>query len=287
MVSPVAAAKVEVFTCEPEWAALADEIGGDNVNTFSATTARQDPHFLQARPSLIARVRRADLVICTGANLEIGWLPTLLRQASNPKTMPGNDGFLEASQYVSMRDIQASADRSAGDIHPYGNPHIQTDPNNLLPVAEALAKRLAVLDPGNAATYETRHNIFVGKWTEALQRWSSMAVPLKGMKVIVHHAAWVYMNDWLGLEEVTQMEPKPGIPPTVSHLSRLLKVVEDNDIKLFIRTAYQADRAAEWLSERTAVPHAVIPHTIGATDEASDLISLYEDMITRLLRVAQ
>ncbi|MBD3646179.1 MAG: zinc ABC transporter substrate-binding protein [Pseudomonadales bacterium] len=280
-------ADLRVFACEPEWAALADEIGGDKVETWSATTAFQDPHCVQARPSIIARVRRADLVICTGANLEIGWLPVLLRQASNPSVNPGTDGFIEASLSVEMLDAPAVPDRAAGDIHPYGNPHIQTDPRNIAKVAEVLYSRMKALDADNAGFYESRYRAFAEKWERAIADWEQKAAAVEGMKIVVHHAAWVYMERWLGLDEVGQMEPKPGLPPSASHLAKLLADIENRDVKLFIRTAYQSPRAAEWLSERTDVPGTVIPHTVGATDGATDLFGLFDDMIARLLEHGQ
>ena len=148
-----AVAELRVFACEPEWAALADEVGGDLIESYSATTALQDPHYIQARPSLIAKVRRADLVICSGAQLEIGWLPALLQKANNRKVMPGTDGYFEASNFVLRVDATATVDRAQGDIHPQGNPHIQTDPHNLAAVASAMARRLAKIDPKNTVTY--------------------------------------------------------------------------------------------------------------------------------------
>ncbi len=276
-----------IFTCEPEWAALAEEIGGKKVSTFSATTPFQDAHFIQARPSLIARVRRADLVICTGANLEIGWLPVLLRQSGNAKVNIGTDGFLDASQSVNMLDVPAVADRAAGDIHPYGNPHFQTDARNIPKVAATLLARMKKLDRKNAGFYQQRYDDFIGRWSQALLRWQEQAAPLKGQEIIVHHSAWVYMENWLGLKEVAQMEPKPGLPPTASHLAELLNIVNTHKVSVFIRAAYQSPRAAEWLSTRTDLPNVVIPHTVGATDEAKDLFSLYDDMIRRFLEVSR
>ena len=151
--SPLSAhAALDILTCEPEWAALATELGGNLVSAESATTPQQDPHYIQARPSLIAKVRRAALVMCTGADLEVGWLPLLLRQAGNAAVQPGQPGFLNAADFVELLDKPSSVDRSLGDVHPYGNPHVQTDPRNIGKVAAALVERLASLDSANAAT---------------------------------------------------------------------------------------------------------------------------------------
>ena len=153
LLRPFGAEALEVFACEPEWAALATELGGDKVEVFSATTARQDPHQIQARPALIARLRSADLVICTGAELEIGWMPVLLRQAANARVQPGTPGYMEASQYVRLLEVPTRLDRAEGDIHPAGNPHIQSDPRNIAAVATALARRLSEIDPADNAVF--------------------------------------------------------------------------------------------------------------------------------------
>ncbi len=281
-----AQAAVDIFTCEPEWAALADEIGGDKVKTFSATSAFQDAHFIQAKPSLLARVRRAELVFCTGAGLEIGWLPILLRQSGNNAVNIGTDGFLDASQSVTLLGAPSSADRSEGDVHPYGNPHFQLDPRNIGKVATTLTARLRRIDPANADYYQARYDAFAKKWTEALARWQQEALPVQGMEVMVHHSAWIYLENWLGIVDVGQMEPKPGLPPTASHLSELLAIAKTHNVRAFIRAAYQSPRAADWLADRTGLPDIIIPHTIGATDETKDLFTLYDDIIRRLLAVA-
>src|SRR3954470_13925806 len=168
-------ANLNVFACEPEWAALAQEIGGDKVSVYSATTARQDPHHIEARPSLIARIRSADLVVCSGSELEIGWLPLLLTQSGNSRVQPGSPGYLEASRYVLRLEVPTVVDRSMGDVHPGGNPHIQSDPRNIAKVARVLAERLAQLDAANAATYRSRAEAFDKRWAEAIVRWEKQA----------------------------------------------------------------------------------------------------------------
>src|ERR1044071_7728904 len=155
-----ASAALNVLACEPEWAALAQELGGDKVSTVSATTAFQDPHHIEARPSLIARIRNADLVACSGSELEVGWLPLLLQQSGNGRVQPGSPGYLEASQYVVKLEVPRVVDRSMGDVHPGGNPHIQTDPRNIAKVAAVMAERLAQLDGANAVTYRARAESF-------------------------------------------------------------------------------------------------------------------------------
>lgn len=277
-------AELRVVACEPEWAALARVIGGDDVTADAATTGLQDVHHIQARPSLIARVRRADLLVCTGAGLEQGWLPILLRQAGNAKVQPGQPGFLEASEFVEMLEVPVSVDRSQGDVHPYGNPHIQTDPGNILPVADALLERLVLLDPEGAERYRARHAGFADRWGRALEDWTARGATLEGMAIVTHHKSWIYLVNWLSLEEVATLEPKPGIEPSAGHLARLLASVEGRDVRLIIRTSYESARASEWLSARIDAPAVVLPHTVGSVDGTDDLFSLYETMLTTLER---
>jgi len=286
LVPMVAKAELEVFACEPEWAALAEEIGGNLVEAYPATTPFQDPHYIQARPSLIARVRQADLVFCSGAQLEIGWLPALLQKANNRRVMPGSDGYFEASSFVLRLDATTDVDRAQGDIHPLGNPHIQTDPHNILAVARALATRLAKIDPENSVTYNKNLESFMTKWTAGIARWEALAEPLRGRRIITHHKSWVYLEHWLGLDEVANLEAIPGLPPTATHLSRLLERFGDGGADVIVRSPYQDDRPSEWLSERTGIPAIVLPLTVGGSDRATDLVAWFDDIIATLLEAA-
>jgi len=276
-------AELRVFSCEPEWAALAEEIGGGLVETYSATTALQDPHYIQARPSLIAQVRRADLVICSGAQLEIGWLPALLQKANNPDVRPGSRGYMEASSFVVRLDATGNVDRAGGDIHPLGNPHVQTNPHNVAAVADVLAKRLAELDAENASIYESSSADFLLRWQEAITIWELKAAPLRGKRAITHHKSWVYLERWLGIVEVGNLEAVPGLPPTATHLSKLTKEFADGGADVIVRAPYQDGKPANWLAERTGITAVVLPLSVGGTDGATDLFSLYDDIINRLL----
>jgi zinc/manganese transport system substrate-binding protein len=284
LVPLVSKADLNVFTCEPEWSALAGVIGGDNIKTSSATNALQDPHYIQARPSLISKVGRADLIVCSGAQLEIGWLPLLLRKGNNPDVLPGSPGFLEASMYVKRLDATVSTDRSQGDVHPQGNPHIQTNPHNILLVAQAMAERMAQLDPGNAENYQQNLQNFRQSWSSAIVAWEKRASVLRGNKVIAHHKSWIYLESWLGLEEVATLEPVSGVPPTATHLGSLLDRFGDNDgADFIIRAPFQSAKASDWLSERTGIPAILLPLTVGGTKQASDLYKWFDDILDRLL----
>jgi len=277
-----ATAKVNVFSCQPEWAALAQEIGGDLVSAVSATTAMQDQHHIEARPSLIARVRNADLLICSGSDLEVGWLPLLLTQSGNSRIQPGSPGYLEASQFVVKLEVPRVIDRSMGDIHPGGNPHIQTDPRNIAKVAAVLTDRLAQLDARNAATYRSRAADFDKRWQEAIRRWEQQAAKLKGIPIVEHHKDFSYLIRWLGMREIGTLEPKPGIPPTTAHLAELVELMKRDPAKLIVYSSYNDPKASQFLSERTGVPAVMIPFTVGGSDKAKDLFTYFDDVIARL-----
>lgn len=281
-----ARADLKIFACEPEWGALAAEIAGDRADVFVASTAFQDVHHIQARPSLIARVRSADLVICTGAGLEEGWLPALLRRGNNRKVLPGSPGYFLAADYVQMLSVPVMLDRSAGDVHPEGNPHIQLDPRNFVPVTEALRERLVKLDGDNAAVYQRRSEEFLQRWATAINAWERRAAPLKNMPTVVYHDAWVYLNHWLDLDQLAELEPKPGVPPTSGHLSTLLKHMQDKPAQAIIRAPYKPARSADWLHERTGIPVLVLPYTVGGNPQAKDLFGLFDSTLSLLLGVS-
>ena len=277
---------LNVFACEAEWGSLVHELAGDKADVDVGTTALQDVHVIEAKPSLIAKVRRADLVVCTGAELEVGWLPQLIRQAGNPKVQSGAGYFMAADQITTLEKPTA-LDRSMGDIHPGGNPHFQMDPYRILAVAKALDARLAQLDPANAATYQQNLATFTTKWTDAIKKWEAKAAPLKGRKVVVHHWSWVYLNTWLGMEQIGALEPKPGVPPTSAHLASLVDLTKSAPAFAIIRAAYQDPKPGDWLSEHTGVPAVTLPFTVGGDDKSKDLFGLYDSTIDKLIAVAK
>lgn len=279
-----ARADLSVFATVPEWAALAQELGGDKVKVYAATNALQDPHHVEARPSLIARARAADLVVATGAELEVGWLPLVIQQAGNPKIRPGQPGYFEATAFVPLLGKPTRLDRAEGDVHPAGDPHIQTDPRNITRVAAELAARMAQLDPPNASTYQARHAQFSARWTAAIASWEKQAARLKGTPIVVQHKAFSYLEAWLGLREIAALEPKPGAEPTTSHLSGVVDTLQRTPAKVVIRAAYQSSRASDWIAERAKITAVALPFTVGGTDAAKDLFGLFDDTIARLLK---
>ncbi len=280
-----ASAALTVFATVPEWAALVQEIGGAKVKVYAATHALQDPHRVEARPSLLAR--QAQLVVATGADLEIGWLPVVLRDSGNAAIQPGRPGYFEAAPLVSKLDIPGSLDRAHGDVHPAGNPHIQLDPRNILKIGEALAGRLTEVDPANGAAYQTGYKAFSEKWQAAMARWETRAAPLKGVPVLVHHKSFPYLLAWLGMVEAGALELKPGVEPSSGHLSDLLARRQTQAARMVLRTAYQGDGPSLWIAGRAKIPAVMLPFTVGGTAEAKDLFGLFDDTVSRLVKALQ
>ncbi len=280
-------ATLNVLACEPEWASLTQELAGDLARVTSATTAKQDPHHIEARPSLIARARNADLLVCTGAELEVGWLPLLQRESGNGRIQPGRAGYFEAAAQVRLLEKSGLADRAQGDVHPGGNPHIHADPRTLLKVANALAPRLAELDAANADVYAARNQAFQKRMGAAIKRWEMEAAPLRGVPVVVHHKSWSYLADWLGLRVVADLEPKPGIEPSVASLAALLERLKTQPAKLVLRTPYQSAKPSEWLAARAGIAVVELPYTVGGSTAAVDLFGVFEESVAKLRSVVK
>jgi zinc/manganese transport system substrate-binding protein len=280
-------AALKILTTTTDWGALASEIGGDRVNVYVATSALQDVHRIDAKPSLVARARTADLVIANGAELEIGWLPVLVQESGNPRIQPGSLGYFEAAAQLNLLEVPSQFDRSMGDIHPQGNPHVQLDPHDIATVAKALTARLAALDAGNADYYRQRGSDFDSRWRAAIARWESRAMPLKAVPVVVMHRDQVYLCHWLGLQEAAAIEPKPGVPPSAGYLGQLVSKLSASPPRMILRNAYNDPKAANWLSERIHAPVVLLPFSVGGTPEAKDLFGLFDDTVNRLLVAIQ
>lgn len=283
LATTLAHADLKVFATVPEWGALAETLGGDKVKVFTATTGLQDPHRIQARPSLIAKARTANLLIATGGGLEDGWLPVVQREANNAEIMPNRPGYLIATQYVRMLDVPAVVDRTMGDVHAGGNPHIQTDPRNLLPIAKAISVRLQQLDPENATYYQTQLSQFDQSWQANLQRWQKQAAPLRGVKVWYQHDGYPYMNAWLGLNQVGLLEPRPGVEPSSRQLADILQRQQALQGRMVVASAYMNDAPSKWFAEKANIPEVVLPFTVGGNEQVKSLTALYDDTVQRLL----
>jgi len=278
-----ASAALKVLATTPDWGALTQELGGERVNVYVATTALQDVHRVEAKPSLVARARTADLVVATGAELEIGWLPVLIQESGNSHVQPGSPGYFEAASALHLLEVPTKLDRAMGDIHPLGNPHVQLDPHNIQLVARALSARLAQLEPDAASFYAARLKDFDTRWSAAIQRWEAKAAPLKGVPVVIMHRDQAYLCHWLGLVELASIEPKPGVPPTAAYLGTLVGKLTTTPAKLILLNAYNDPKAADWLSERLHEPSVVLPFSVGGSPEAKDLFGLFDDTLNKLL----
>jgi zinc/manganese transport system substrate-binding protein len=284
LLSLAAHAELKVFATVPEWGALASVIGGKHVDVFIATGGLQDPHHVEAKPSLIARARNADLIVATGAELEVGWLPVIQRDSGNPRVQSGQPGYFEAARYVHMLEVPTRLDRADGDVHAGGNPHIQTDPRNFLKIGEALATRMAQLDAANAGEYQANFRNFAERWKMAMAKWEAAAAPLRGIHVVTQHKAFPYLYDWLGMVEVGTLEPKPGVEPSVSSLGLVVANVAASKPRMVIRAAWNSPRPSEWFSEHAKLPVVVLPFTVGGSDQAKDLFGLFDDTVGQLLK---
>lgn len=282
--SSLANAGLNIFACEPEYAALVKELAPD-AKIYSATTALQDPHQVQARPSLIAKMRQADLAVCAGADLEVGWLPMLQMKSSNANVRSTDHGLFFAAEHVDTLDKLESVDRSMGDVHALGNPHLHFSPYRMLEVAKALTVKLISLDPDSQDQYQAALKVFSHKWSLAIPDWEAKAASLKGKKVIAYHSSFRYLFDWIGMEQVGDLEPKPGLPPSSSHLASLLKRTATGDVMAIIVASYQSERGANWLGERANLPVKVLPMSVGGNEQSQDLFSLYDSVIDLLLKI--
>jgi zinc/manganese transport system substrate-binding protein len=287
LASTPAQAALKVLATSADWNALARELGGDKVDVYGATTAFQDVHRVDAKPSLVARARNADLIVASGAQLEIGWLPVLLQESGNARVQPGAAGYFEATRQVQLLEVPSSVDRSMGDVHPDGNPHVQLDPNNIATIAKALTAKLVAIDAANAAYYTVRGADFQQRWQQARQRWEQRAAPLKGVGVVVIHRDQSYLLHWLGLREIATIEPKPGVPPSSGYLAALVSKLASDQPKMILRNAYNDSKAADWLSERVHAPVVLLPFSVGGTPAAGDLFGLFDDTVNRLLGALQ
>jgi zinc/manganese transport system substrate-binding protein len=271
-------AKINIFTCEPEWKALAQEIATDNAIIFSATNSKQDPHHIRAKPSLIAKIRRADLLICSGAELEIGWLPILLEKAKSDlqKNAIGN---IMVADYVKTIQKPTKLDRSLGDLHPYGNPHTHLNPNNILIIAKIIKERLQKIDIKNNNIYQNNYDKFLKRWQKSMKKWQKEAKKLQNINIIAHHKSFSYLFQWLKINEIAHLEPKEGINPTIRHLKNILDLTKKEKIRFIIRASHEQEEASNWLSSKSGIATLILPFTV---NESESLFDLFDNIIANL-----
>lgn len=273
-----------VFACEPEWAALVRQLA-PQAQVTSATHARQDPHHIEARPSLIAALRRADLAVCTGAALEAGWLPMLQQRAGNARVQDGAAGMFYAADHVTLIDPRPPGTPFDGDVHSEGNPHVHLDPDRLLAIALALSQRLQQREPARAAAHRERWQAFEADWRTRMAALRERAAPLRGTQVAAQHSTYAYLWHWLGMAQVADLEPKPGMPPTPGHLQRVLEATRAAPPRAVVVSLYQDGRPAQWLAQQLGggTRWLQLPSTVTDDGQAPELAALFDGLIAQLL----
>jgi zinc/manganese transport system substrate-binding protein len=273
---------LRVAAAYPYIADLVEKIGQRNVRVWALARGDYNPHVIIPRPSFIAHVRRADLLVISGAQLEIGWLPPILRQANNPYVQPGERGFLDLSRYVTLIDVPASVSREQGDIHPEGNPHFYLDPYNIPLLAKAIAEKLCEIDPSDALYYRSNLDEFVQRWNEKTKEWREKMKQLEQVAVVEYHKNYDYFLRRFGLPIVGTVEPLPGIPPTSKHIEHLESILESHRAQFILQDVYNPDDASRYLANKLGMKLIVLPHDVGAVRGVDDIFSLFDEIVRRL-----
>lgn len=283
LVSSTAAAKVNVVTTIQTFRSLAEEVGGPDVNVTALVGEAVDPHMVDPRPSYALTLNKADLLVFVGLELEKGWLPPLIAQSRNPRIQNGQPGNLDASIGIAVLDVGTGATRAQGDVHPLGNPHYWLPPANARRVARAIADRLSQLDGAHAVGYEARFKAFSARLDEREKVWATRAAPLRGVKIITYHKSWSYLVGWLGLVEVGQIEPKPGVPPDPKHLAGLVRAAK-GQARMTLVESYYPRNTAQKVSALAGLGLAVLPSDAGGAQRG--YVELVDHLITQLLAAA-
>jgi zinc/manganese transport system substrate-binding protein len=277
-------AALNVITATEDLASIAREVGGDKIKVESLARGYQDPHFVEAKPSFVLKLNRADLLIVIGRDLEIGWLPPLITQSRNAKIQPGADGYLDASLTAKILELPTGQiTRAMGDVHPLGNPHYWLDPENGRRIAQAIKAKLSEMDGANAATYGQREADFERRLTEAEQRWKAQIAPYKGLKVVTYHRSWPNFADAFGLDVVGYVEPKPGIPPTPQHTLDVIQAMKAQNVKIIMVEPYFDLKTPNSIAAQTGGKVLVMPPSVGGIPQATDYFKLFDTDIAMLI----
>jgi zinc/manganese transport system substrate-binding protein len=288
LAGPLHADELTVVTTVPDLAWVVTEVGGDRVDVKTICKGYQDPHYLEAKPSYTKYLRKAGLLVYVGLELEVAWLPMLLKTARNPDLLPGSTGLLEAASAVDrILEVPTQAvDRSQGDIHPFGNPHILLDPENLVPIARSVATALTTLDPGGAETYQERLKDFQEAMDARIRVWTERAAELRGSKVVAYHKQWEYLVAWLGLEILDYVENRPGVPPSPRHVNTLIQRMKDEHVRMVLAATFVDIHAAEEVARRGEAKLVVLPAAVGGTDRADTYPELIDTILESLIEAA-
>jgi zinc/manganese transport system substrate-binding protein len=273
--------QIKVVTTYPYIGDLTQKIGGERIEVFILGKGTEDPHFIVPKPSYIAKLRGADLLIINGAGLEIGFIPILIQQANNPRIQTSK-GFLDLSQQVKLIDVPANVSRAEGDIHPEGNPHFSLDPHRIPILARAIEEKLCNLDPTNCRPYEKNLSEFLKHWEEKTREWDHKLSTLKGKGIIQYHQLFNYFLSAYHLSMIGTVEPKPGIPPTARHMEELIETAKIHKVEFILQDVYHEKRSARFVAEKTGAKDILLPNDVGAVPEAKDVFSLFDEIVRRL-----
>jgi zinc/manganese transport system substrate-binding protein len=275
---------LEVVTTTEDLAAIAREVGGPRVHVTAICRGYQDPHFVDAKPSFMVTLKKADLFVEVGRDLEVGWAPGLLNGARNPRILPGAPGFVDASSQVQIIEIPSSVSRAQGDVHPFGNPHYWLDPANLAGIARAIRDGLKRVSPGDGALFDARTADFEKRLGQAIPRWreKAAAIGLPGMKVVTYHRSWSYFAKAYGLQVVDFVEPRPGIPPSPNHVADLTRQMKEGGIRLLIMEDFFDPRIPQKIAKDTGVPLVILPTSVGADERIKSSFDLFDQLLARI-----
>jgi zinc/manganese transport system substrate-binding protein len=284
----LAAGKLNVVTATQDLASLASEVGGDRVNVIAIARGYQDPHFVEAKPSFLLNLRKADLLVVVGLELEIGWLPPLITQSGNPKIQPAAQGYFDASRFAEILEIPTTqVTRAMGDVHPQGNPHYWLDPQNGLRVAAGLAQKMSEMSPGDGAFFQQRLQDFRKRLTEAERRWDDQMKPYRGRKVITYHQSWPNFAKRFGLQVVEYVEPRPGIPPSPAHVVELIALMKRQNVKLILVEPYFDLKTPQSVARETGGQVVVLMPSVGGNKDTGDYIKLFDYDVSQLVKALQ
>ena len=276
-------ANLNIAVSYPYIGAIVKSIGAEKINTQVLADGNWDPHFIVPRPSLISKVRNADGLIMNGAQLEIGWLPPLIRRAGNPKINMNAKTFLNLSNYIALVNKPQSVDRSGGDLHPQGNPHFHLDPNNILILAAVIKEYLSSIDYDNAEIYENNYQLFIKEWKEKIKVWKKKMLDKKGLKLIQFHNNMAYFIKAYSLKNIGTIEPLPGVPPSSRHTLKLIRLIKKDKPSCILHDVYHSTKTAKYISAKTGIPVIIVPHDIKSLDSIDDLTSLF-DYLTDVIK---
>ncbi len=269
-------AQLNIAVTYPYIGALTKSIGGEKVNPIVLAKGNWDPHFIVPRPSLISKVRNADGLIINGSQLEIGWLPPLIRRAANPKTNVNAKTFLNLSQYINLINAPSEVSRAGGDVHPDGNPHFNLDPNNILILSHVIKNYLTSIDSQNTKLYLNNYNKVASEWKKKIVVWQEKMQSKKGIKIIQYHDVLAYFVKAYGLRTIGTIEPLPGIPASSKHTIELIRLIKEEKAAYILHDVYHVTKTAKYISSKTGIPLILMPHDVEALDSVEDLASLFD-----------